>query len=90
MKQLKKLVLHKTTPLTAPQMKHITGGYDGSGYDDLCEEDQTKYLCTASCYELTSTGYCCGTEIDCVKEVKKLYTDAGISDSDVHASCTVA
>ncbi len=34
MKQLKKLVLHKTTPLTVPQMKHITGGYEGDGYDN--------------------------------------------------------
>lgn len=27
MKKLQKLVLHKATKMTAPQMKHITGGY---------------------------------------------------------------
>jgi hypothetical protein len=28
MKKLQKLILHKAKIMTAPQMKHITGGYD--------------------------------------------------------------
>ncbi len=93
MKQLKKLVLHKTTPLTVPQMKNITGGYDGGGYDgfseydELCGEGRTKYTCILTYYD-TITGYCCGTSATGCEEVaKRLYTDAGINPDQVFARC---
>jgi hypothetical protein len=61
MKKLQKLVLHKAKIMTAPQMKHIIGGYDG--YDN----DECERVCTITWINgTTSEGTCtlCSKE-DC-------------------------
>lgn len=48
MKKLSKLVLHKAKVMSAPQMKHIFGGYDeygGNEYDDYNPPARVGYRC---------------------------------------------
>ncbi len=51
MKTLKKLVLHKAKIMSAPQMKHIVGGYDeysGGGGDEYDGKEITFSCCCDS------------------------------------------
>jgi len=86
MKKLSKLVLHKAVKMTAPQMKHITGGYDGGccpgcncgGYGDLCGLGTEPYLCYVVWNGGASDtlGVCCGISVDdCKGIVQRLYGD---------------
>ncbi len=74
MKKLQKLVLHKTTPLTAPQMKHITGGYDGGndGYDH-----PWPVMCKMHFgYDVVESGYCTMDDpIACEMNLRGMYTE---------------
>jgi natural product precursor len=54
MKKLQKLQLKNVTAMSAPQMKHITGGYDGDGkcgggpvYDCWCGGNPSEWKGTA-------------------------------------------
>jgi hypothetical protein len=57
MKKLQKLVLHKATVMTAPQMKHISGGYDDGGkiYLVCC-----RYPDKAGCSKTFESPVCSG------------------------------
>ena len=44
MKKLNKLVLNKAKIMTVPEMKHITGGYNGDSRD-TCQANGGKWIC---------------------------------------------
>ncbi len=65
MKKLNKLVLNKAKIMSAPQMKNITGGYDGGTYK-LCfyNGSNTWASCStdADCTALYGSGATCETK----------------------------
>jgi len=72
MKKLQKLVLNKAVKMTVPQMKHITGGYDGNTCGTTCggspctiwvEHGGQVYLFAGKCTPYATTSVCVCTEL---------------------------
>ncbi len=65
MKKLNKLVLNKARIMSVPQMKNITGGYDGPISGTCCVKGEDKEGPCASCgwskglAEGSGDGWCC-------------------------------
>jgi hypothetical protein len=57
MKKLNKLVLKNAKIMTAPQMKHIAGGYNESGKKHICCRYEDKPGCHTEFYDDTCDGH---------------------------------